>query len=270
MQVASRHCLWKSTGVGTEIVVEMTPATGLYFKLAYFATEGAPLVVSWGDGSLDERPYGTDRQFVDHRYAAYGKYRIVVIGARTIGLRFLDGEQQYAYDAAVLSFVDYCGQITGSTSGAFKKAVNLEKYIAPNCAWQGQRDFAYCSKLKEVVIGKNCICYDGTYQYCSSLEKYTTESTGTCWSYVWQGCTKLRELKLGSVYQFATQDFKDTPNLMDIWISDKTIDQIQQKAASGNIVAGYGARFPWNANSNCRFHGTDGIVRADGTVLERF
>ena len=34
--------------------------------------------------------------------------------------------------------------------------------------------------------------------------------------------------------------------------------------------AGYGARFPWNANSNCRFHGTDGIVRADGTVLERF
>ena len=270
MQIASRHCLWKSTGVGTEIVVEMTPATGLYFKLAYFATQGEPLVVSWGDGSLDERPFGTDRQFVDHSYASYGKYRIVVVGAKTIGLRFLDGEQQYAYDAAVLSFVDYCGQITGSTSGAFKKAVNLEKYIAPNCAWQGQRDFAYCSKLKEVVIGKNCISYDGTYQYCSSLEKYTTESTGTCWSYVWQGCTKLRELKLGSVYQFATQDFKDTPNLMDIWISDKTIDQIQQKAASGNIVAGYGARFPWNANSNCRFHGTDGIVRADGTVLERF
>ena len=270
MQIASRHCLWKSTGVGTEIVVEMTPATGLYFKLAYFATQGEPLVVSWGDGSLDERPYGTDRQFVDHSYAAYGKYRIVVIGARTIGLRFLDGEQQYTYDAAVLSFVDYCGQITGSTSGAFKKAVNLEKYIAPNCAWQGQRDFAYCSKLKEVVIGKNCICYDGTYQYCSSLEKYTTESTGTCWSYVWQGCTKLRELKLGAVSQFATKDFDNTPNLMDIWISDKTIDQIQQKAASGNIVAGYGARFPWNANSNCSFHGTDGIVRADGTVLERF
>ena len=29
MQIASRHCLWKSTGVGTEIVVEMTPATRL-------------------------------------------------------------------------------------------------------------------------------------------------------------------------------------------------------------------------------------------------
>ena len=57
---------------------------------------------------------------------------------------------------------------------------------------------------------------------------------------------------------------------MDIWISDKTIDQIQQKAPVGNIVAGYDAKFPWNASPNCRFHGTDGIVRADGTVLDRF
>lgn len=41
---------------------------------------------------------------------------------------------------------------------------------------------------------------------------------------MWKGCTLLKELKLGSVEQFATQDFYNTPNLMDIWISDKTVD----------------------------------------------
>ena len=249
MQVGSRLCLWKSKGVGTEIVVEMTQSTGLYLKFVFNAADGRDVRISWGDGSADELG------FVSSDMSCF---------------RNLDGQSQYSYDAAILSFVDYSGDIIGSRSGAFKKAVNLERFIAPNCRWMGQRDFAYCSKLKEVLIGRNDICYDGTFQYCSALEKYTTETTGTCWSYVWQGCTKLKELRLGSVYQFATRDFDNTPNLMDIWISDKTIDQIQQKAASGNIVAGYGARFPWNANSNCRFHGTDGIVRADGTVLERF
>ena len=270
MQVGSRLCLWKSKGIGTEIVVEMTPATGLYLKFMFNAVKDKDVKIRWGDGTGDELGYVSGDMSCGHTYAAYGKYRIVFVGARSIGLRNLDGQSQYSYDASIISFVDYSGDIAGSRSGAFKKAVNLEKFIAPNCRWMGQRDFAYCSKLKEVVIGKNEICYDGTFQYCSSLEKYTTETTGTCWSYVWQGCTKLRELRLGSVYQFATRDFDNTPNLMDIWISDKTIDQIRQVAPSGNIVAGYSARFPWGANSNCRFHGTDGIVRADGTVLERF
>lgn len=270
MQVGARHCIWTGGGVGTEIVVEMTAATGLYLKFAFNAAEGRDMCINWGDGSSDMLAYSPSDMSCAHTYSDYGRRRIVFTGARSIGFRTLDGQPQYIYDAAIVSFVDHSGDITASRSASFKRAVNLEKFIAPNCRWQGQRDFAYCSKLREVRLGRNGICYDGTYQYCTALERYVTESTGVCWSYVWQGCTNLRELKLGSVYQFATQDFKDTPNLMDIWISDKTIDQIQQKASSGNIVAGYGARFPWNANANCRFHGTDGIVRADGTVLERF
>ena len=267
MQIGARHCIWSSGGFGTEITVEMTPATGLYLKFMFNAVADRNVTIRWGDGSVDELGYVSSDMSCGHTYLAYGKYRIVFSGARSIGFRNLDGQSQYSYDAAILSFVDYSGDISGSRSGAFKRAVNLERFIAPNCRWMGQRDFAYCMKLKEVLLGRNEICYDGTFQYCSSLEKYTTETTGVCWSYVWQGCTKIRELKLGAVSQFATRDFDNTPNLMDIWISDKTIDQIQQKAPSGNIVAGYSARFPWNANSNCRFHGTDGIVLGNGTII---
>ena len=271
MQIASRQCLWNdSAGGGTVIIVEMTPETGLYLKFCFNAADGRDVRIRWGDGSGDDIGFATGDMTCGHTYAKHGRYTIIFQGAKSIGFRNLDGQSQYSYDAAILSLVDLSGDIIGSRSAAFKRASNLERFVAPNCRWMGQRDFAYCTSLKEVVIGRNEICYDGTFQYCTSLEKYTTETTGTCWSYVWQGCTKLRELKLGSVSQFATRDFYDTPNLMDIYISDKTIDQIQQKASSGNIVAGYNAKFPWGANSNCRFHGTDGIVRADGTVLERF
>ena len=75
------------------------------------------------------------------------------------------------------------------------------------------------------------------------------------------------ELRLGAVSQFATQDFQNTPNLMDIWIDNKTVEQIKQVAPEGNIVAGYGARFPWDANAGCRFHGTNGIVLGNGTII---
>ena len=267
MQIASRQPMWNEGGRGTVVEVNMTPTTGLKFQLAYHATNGSPVVINWGDGNKTEHPYRGGDILTAHTYLLYGKYKVTVEGVRSIGLRFLDGQAQYSYDAAVISVVDYCGQITGSQSAAFKKAVNLERFICPNCTWQGQRDFAYCSKLKEVVIGMNGICYDGTYQYCSSLEKYTTLRTNTCWSYVWQGCTKLRELRLGAVTQFATQDFDNCPNLMDIWIDNKTVEQIKQVASEGNIIAGYGARFPWNANPNCRFHGTNGIVLGNGTII---
>ncbi len=266
MQVASKIPLWTEGGRGTVIEVEMTPATGLFLKFV-FKTD-AVSTFNWGDGTKETRLPLTGDMFIDHTYRTYGKYKIVIENVRSIGFRVLDGQPHYSYDNSILSFVDYSGFITGSQSGSWKRCTNLQKFIAPNCRWMGQRDFAYCSKLKEVEIGEGVICYDGTYQYCTSLEKYTTKATGTCWSYVWEGCTKLRELKLGHVSQFATRDFASCPNLMDIWISDKTVDQIMQRAPSGNIVAGYGAKFPWNAIPACRFHGTDGVVLANGTRIE--
>ena len=132
MQIASRQIVWNEGGRGTVVEVEMTPATGLYIRFMCNAAEGRPVMVSWGDGSKSEHVFTTHDISSDHRYAAYGRYRIVFEGARSIGLRNLDGEAQYSYDAAIVSYVDYSGLITGSRSGAFKRAVNLERFIAPN------------------------------------------------------------------------------------------------------------------------------------------
>ena len=46
MLKASKVCLWKEAGRGTVVEVEMTPATGLYFKLAYKHTDGQGVVIN--------------------------------------------------------------------------------------------------------------------------------------------------------------------------------------------------------------------------------
>ena len=266
MQIASKQCVWNAGETGTVIEVVMTSATGLRIQFHFGGFSGKETTVDWGDGS-ESSFISSERIVLSHTYAEYGAYAIRCRNLRFAGLRYLDSQSQYSYDAAIVSYVDYDGTVTGSSSGAFKKCVNLKRVILPNCTWMGQRDFAYCTSLEEVVLGNCTVFYDGTFQGCTALSKYTAGRTGVCWSYVWKGCTSLRELNLGKVSQFATQDFYNTPLLKDIWISDKTVDQIRQVAASGNIVAGYGAKFPWGACSDCRFHGMDGIVLGNGTRI---
>lgn len=267
MQIASRQVVWNEGGRGTVVEVKMTPATGLYIRFLVRTVNLDPFSVAWGDGAREDFRHSAGNIYVDHAFAEYGRYRILFDHVRGLGLRHLDGLSQYSYDAAPVSIVDYSRLIDEVPSGSFKKAVNLERFIAPNAQWIGQRPFAYCSKLKDVRLGKVFIHYDGSFQHCTSLERFETESTGQCWSYVWEGCTKLRELRLGPVSQFATRDFADTPNLADVWISDKTVEQIMQVAPSGSIVAGYGAKFPWGASPGCRFHGTNGTVLGNRTVV---
>jgi len=267
MQVASKQSHWNFTGTGTEVELEMTPDTGLYIKFNVHGPADKITEWDWGDGSPKVTFMTHERQYLSHAYPTYGKYKIRCKNLVALGFRGLDGEPQYDYDRAIISYVDYAGTVTGSMSGAFKCATNLKRFVAPNISGMGQRDLANCSSLEEVVLGQCGIYYDGTFQNCPKLTKFTTGRSWTCWSYVWQGCMSLTELRLGDVNQFATQDFTNTPQLADIYIANKTIDQIKQVAASGNIVAGYGAKFPWGATATCRFHGTDGIVLGNGTII---
>lgn len=266
MLVGSRQLLWNPGGRGTVLEVEMTPETGLYIRFMCNAVENTPVKVSWGDHCESEFAYTNRDVSPDHTFADYGRYKIVFEGARSIGFRNLDGEAHYPYDAAILSYVDYSGLITGSRSGAFKRAANLKRFIAPSLTGYGQRDLAYCPNLEEVVTPLANYFYDGVFQSCPKIQTLALGG-GTMWSYVFKDCSRLREIRFTSVHQISTQCFSGCPQLMDVWITDKTVEQIKQIAPSGNIVAGYGAKFPWNAPSACRFHGSNGIVLGSGEIL---
>ena len=267
MQIASRQLMWGSRNSGTVVEVEMTEETGRDIRFFLRTVGSEPFSIDWGDGTRAEFPFRSADIYESHTYARLGRYRICFRNVSDVGFRMYDDSERFSYDAAPISVVDYSGILSGIASGAFWNAKNLERYIAPGVKGVGQRPFAYCTKLKEVKLGEVEVHYDGSFLGCSALERFESVSTGCCWSYVWQGCTRLPELRLGSVSQFATDDFVNTPNLMDIWISDKTVEQIKQVAPEGNIESGYGAPFPWGANAGCRFHGTNGIVLGDGTII---
>ena len=105
MQIASRQVVWNRGGKGTVIEVEMTPDTGLYLKFRCNAATETPVSIRWGDGADIAFAYTTQDIVAEHRYAAYGRYKVVFEGARSIGLRNLDGETQYSFDNAIISFV---------------------------------------------------------------------------------------------------------------------------------------------------------------------
>ena len=270
MQIASRQPLWNEGHRGTEVELLMTPATGLYMKFNAAWYKNQNIDIDWGDGTR-QTVMAADVEghvYPSHTYASYGKYIVRAENAKAFSFSEGDGwVQDEPFMNAAIAVVDYGGTLKTIQSGGWKGCANLERFIAPWSTWMGQRSFYNCRKLREVVLGKIGIHYDGSFENCSALEKYTTESTGQCWSYIFRGCTRICELRLGAVSQFATQDFQNTPNLMDIWIDNKTVEQIKQVATEGNIVAGYSARFPWDANAGCRFHGTNGIVLGNGTII---
>ena len=270
MQVASKHPLWSKTHFGTEVELEMTPETGRSIKFYFGWYRMRPIHVDWGDGRKERiAADGTDGAvYVRHTYPRYGRFRIRARDARC--LSFSEGEgwvEGESYFAAVTSVVDHGNTLAHLDSGGWKGCANLKRFIAPASNWVGQRTFYNCRSLREVVLGKVTVHFDGSFENCSALESYTAVSTGQCWSYVFRGCTRIRELRLGGVTQFATDVFWNTPSLMDIWIDGKTVEQIKQVASSGNIASGYSARFPWGANRDCRFHGTNGIVLGNGTII---
>ncbi len=267
MQIASRRIVWNEGGRGIVVEVEITPETGLRIRFLVRSIRREPFSVDWGDGTAKDCLHRDGDIYEEHTYAGYGRYKVRFENVCEVGLRPLDGMQQFSYDVAPVSVVDYSGLMTGSPSGSFKRAKNLERFIGPSMTGIGQRTLAYCTKLREVVMPLCAYFFDGTFQGCTELETLELAG-GTMWSYVFKGCTKLREIRFSNVHQISTQCFADCPALGDIWIANKTVDQTRQVAASGNIVAGYGARFPWGANQSTRFHCMDGTVLGNGTVIQ--
>lgn len=265
MQIASRQPLWCGGGRGTFIEFEMTPETGLYVKLFVDPATAEGGVVEWGDGGVTEY-HGTGRGPVDHTYCLYGRYRVRLRNIRGAGFRLLDGDPQYPFDAAVISYVDYDSIVVGVDSGGYEQCVNLERVYLPAVTGVGQRPFAGCTSLKECYTPLCAYFYDGVYEYCDKLETLELGG-GTLWSAIFWGCTNLREIRFTHVDQISDRCFGDCPSLTDIYMGDKTVAQVTQTSGDGDIIAGYGARFPWDANPTTRFHCLDGIVLGNGTVI---
>lgn len=270
MLIAAHHAFMKGGkhNSGTHVKIEMTESTGLYINFYVHPVANKNIKIDWGDGSTDTIPYQNSDVQINHTYAHAGKYLIVFHGARDVGLRVLNSSASIKYATAVLSVIDYSGDISGSRSGAYKGCTNLKCYIAPEVRSFGEADFYGCTNLETVVVKDPAGpgYYDQVFYNCSSLKNFTVDysNSGTraaqCWHNVWNGCSSLVKLRLGNINQFGNNDFSGCTSLTDVYIDNHTAQEIKN-----NFGKSYA--FPWGANSSVKFHGTDGYVLGDGTIV---
>ena len=272
MQIASRQPLWNDWRKGTVVTVEMTAATGLYIRFVSLPANDGPIVVRWGDGTRHVCANPSEMgefHWYDHTYAQSGRYRITITGIGTLGFVINAKRTSESYFASVVSVADYTGQISTALKYSFDRAVNMEKLTLPNCTRFEAGSVERCTKLSEVVVNDCDYIGSGAFQNDTSLETFTAGRLGLAELSPWSGCTAMREMRFADVKELGNRAFGDMPNLTDIWIEGRTVAQIMQTAPTGNIISHDGTKFPWAVSNrgSVRFHGSDGIVLGDGTII---
>jgi len=269
MQLASRQCLWKSGSGAVEIGVDAACAAYPVIDLYVEGHPGRNVLIDWGDGTERTSVAAPQPTLVQHIFMGRRAFSVLVRDLRAVGVRKADSAAHERSEPLVTSVDDPGGLLTGSMPGAFRYCANLRRFRAPACASLAGNDFAECTSLEEVVLGRVGVCGDGAFRDCASLASFSAKAMRACGRDVWRGCSSLEVLDLGDVDQLSAGDFADAPNLREIRIANRTVDQIRQAAASGNVAGGYGAAFPWGASAACRFLGRDGYALGDGTAVRQ-
>lgn len=269
MQRASRIALWREcAGDSTVLDLRITPDTGRWFLLQVDPVPGMAATVDWGDGSPAETvPPGSDPS-VAHTFPAERAYRVRVRGAECLGFARMDGERWHEpYMDALVSLDDRAGTLRDLRSGAFQYAYGLVSLRAPAVTGVGQGLFRGLPGLRRVELPRARYFYDDAFRGCTAIETLSFEGAGTMWSNVFRDCAALRELRLGNVDQISDGCFAGCTSLRDVFVSNRTVDQLMQRADEGNVAGGYGARFPYDAGPETRFHCVDGTVLGNGTII---
>ena len=287
--IAARNTMFggkKKTGC--HIALRFDSTTGLtitwHFRESGTRNAGKTFTVDWGDGSsLETRTWSTTANThfdnISHTYPAYGDYTMVITGvlSGSFGIRTGDSSTHYNYEKAILSIIDYDNVVMEGGSGVFKYCTNLTTVITPATLAYGQGDFQGCTSLQTFVGGCPGIYYDSVFNGCTNLSSFTVNydtmlpiweelnvnlstRSCTCWHNVWNGCSSLTELNLGHITQIGNSDFANCPNLTDVYITNRTTTEIKNSFGKSYIL-------PWGAASTVKFHGTDGYVLGDGTIV---
>ena len=240
MQIASRQCLWKDTigGTGTILAVEASSAS-MTVRIARgdLADGSGSVTVDWGDGRKSEYSQIRDAR---HTYANPGEYMV----------RISD-------DLRSFGFTD------SSPSGAVPERDMLRELISLGSKVTSIAGYGF----------NNCHCMRGVMNLpnVTSIGGYAFGTTLGITDFILPSMTTLRQTSFycgPSPTQIHADNVKSVESrfwdyygwqLYDIYLRNSTCAQI--KAMSG---------FPFLANQiqeAVRFHGSDGIVLKDGTII---
>lgn len=238
MQVAARQCLWTDTmgKTGTMLAVEMPPNhLTLLIATGTLAPGSESVTIYWGDGSKS-RYNGIDR--ATHAYAKPGAYVVTISDdISSFG---------YASHSSTEAQRDRLRELVALGS----KVTRIEGY-----------GFNHCHHMRGVMNLPNV----------TSIGGYAFGMTLGITDYILPSMTRLNQTSFysgSSPTQIHADNVRGIDSrfwdyygwhLYDLYLRNSTCAQI--KAMSG---------FPFQANripETVRFHGSDGIVLKDGTII---
>ena len=240
MQIASRQCLWKDKigKVGTMLIVEAS-SSSMTVRIACgdLADGSESVTVDWGDGRKNEYARISDAR---HTYAKSGEYAVLI-----------------SDDLSSFGFTDT------SPTGAVPDRDMLRELVAIGSKVTSIADYGFnnCKKMRGVVNLPNV----------TSIGGYAFGTTLGITDFMLPSMTTLRQTSFycgPSPTQIHADNVKQIDSrfwdyygwhLYDLYLRGSTCAEI--KAMSG---------FPFLADrieEAVRFHGSDGIVLKDGTII---
>ena len=238
MQVASRQCLWKDSiaGSGTILAVEASDACMTVQIAQGDLAEGSPSVtINWGDGRKNEYSRISN---ATHTYANPGEYKIVIS----------DDLSSFGYSS-------------NSGTGPVRDMVRELIALGSKVTRIGSYGFNNCHCMRGVMNLPN-VTNIGGYAFGTTLgiTDYILPSMTRLVQTSFYAGSSPRQMHADNVRQIDSR-FWDYYGwkLYDLYLRNSTCAQI--KAMSG---------FPFKADmieEEVRFHGSDGIVLADGTII---
>ena len=240
MQVASRQCLWKDTfaALGTILAVEASPAS-MTVRIARgdLADGSDSVVVDWGDGQKSAYSRISDAR---HTYEKPGEYTV----------RISD-------DLRSFGFTD------SSPSGEVPERDMLRELVAIGIKVTSIATYAF----------NNCHCMRGVINLpnVTSIGSYAFGSTRGITDFILPSMTRLVQTSFYSgptPKQIHADNVKEIDSRFWDYYGWKLYDLYLRKSTCAQIKAMSG--FPFKADGASepvRFHGADGVVLADGTII---
>lgn len=180
--------------------------------------------------------------------------RLDAPNVQTIGTRAFEG-------CANLRSVNL-PKVSSVASYAFQSCSALSSIDLPELSGSpGTYMFRYCTGLTSATCPKAVACISYMFYGCTNLISAKFEAAEYLYGNAFNGCSRLREVHLPSCVHFQDSaamsvTFSGTPANLEVWLTSLTAAQI--KAA---------ARFPFGAQGTAKFHGSDGYVLGNGTIV---
>lgn len=235
MQLASRYTIWPDAVRRDETVLVIRTDPGrMYAELACGAlAQGSRYVtVDWGDGTV-ERLDGIDGAV--HLYPWAKEYTIRISNdLKSFG--YTQNEATAAIKDMLLEVVSLGSKVTEITEYAFNNCHNL----------RGVLDFPHVTEIGDYAFGSTIALEEFILPSMSALrgEQF----------YIASGAAALY-----------VDNVKSIPKLFWIFYGENLTDMYIRGKSAAEIAAM--ANFPFRAEGGVRFHGSDGIVLADGTII---